>query len=122
LTEDQDPMIWLHERAVESFTDLVAKARFAGLHEQYIEEQKGKVSIHAICALAGLNPSLQDIRDCVKAKWPVAQINRDLRAMKEAQQAAAKPSTASSGPIVYRDHLSPPRLVFGSRGSLGGMR
>ena len=115
-------MSWLHERAVESFTDLVAKARFAGLHEQYIEEQKGKVSIHAICALAGLNPSLQDIRDCVKAKWPVAQINRDLRAMKEAQQAAAKPSPTPGGPTVYRDHFSPPRLVFGSRGAVGGMR
>lgn len=122
MTDDYDPLIWLHDQAMEVFQGLVAKAKFKGLHEQYIEDQQAKVSIYVICELAGMNPSLQDIRDCVEAEWSVAAINRELRGMKEAQQATAKPSPASGGPTVYRDHFSPPRLVFGSRGAVGGMR
>jgi hypothetical protein len=122
LTDDYDPLIWLHDQALEVFQDLVAKAKFKGLHEQYFEDQQGKVSIYVICELAGLNPSLEEILNCIKGKWSPKQINSDLRAMKEAQQAAAKPSLAASGPAVYRDHFSPPRLVFGSRGAVGGMR
>lgn len=123
LTDDQDPVIWLHEQTVRAFREQVAKARFAGLHEQYIEAQIEKVWIHVYLQLAGLSPAAEQIQACVGDRWTLKKVNDDLRAIKQAEQAALKKSAAEKGgPKATRDPFEPPPLVFGSRGSLGGLR